>query len=232
MQALKSRIGSLIMLGASIWTLSACDGLFDGLYDSADDTLTSSEFGFIEIDPLSQSGTIYIDATSYTRWTYINLHTLTTDTVAICDENMDADGLLREPSDFDFAVHRYDAKTCGGAVYETPYSTFEELRAQGLPSNATFDSDLWTTEQITIDMSQMLDGILQYTPSYYNATLSRWLDVDTSNMPPTYTLSNRVYVLRLADQSMAALRLSNFKSAQAVKGFMTIDYLYPVTFSK
>lgn len=47
-------------------------------------------------------------------------------------------------------------------------------------------------------------------------------------MPPVYTLSRKIYLLRLADGTHAALRLANFMNDSAVKGFMTIDYLYPV----
>ena len=41
------------------------------------------------------------------------------------------------------------------------------------------------------------------------------------------TLSGKVYLIRLADGTSAALRLTNFMNDAAVKGFMTIDYLYP-----
>lgn len=47
-------------------------------------------------------------------------------------------------------------------------------------------------------------------------------------MPPIYTLSGKIYLLRLSDGTYAALRLSDFMNDAAVKGFMTIDYLYPV----
>lgn len=92
----------------------------------------------------------------------------------------------------------------------------------------SFVADEWTTDRITVDMSQMMDGIIIYAEDYYNPCLSRWLDVDTSTMPPIYTLSNKVYVLRFSDGTYAALRLSNFMNDAAVKGFMTVDYLYPV----
>ena len=77
-------------------------------------------------------------------------------------------------------------------------------------------------------MSQMMDGIIRYAEDWYNHCLSGWLHVDTSTMPPIYTLSGKVYLLRLADGTFAALRLMNFMNDAAVKGFITIDYLYPV----
>ena len=55
-----------------------------------------------------------------------------------------------------------------------------------------------------------------------------WSFTDTSTMPPIYTLSGKIYLLRLKDGTCAALRLANFMNDAAVKGYMTIDYLYPV----
>lgn len=87
--------------------------------------------------------------------------------------------------------------------------------------------DVWTTAKIAIDMSGMMDGNIVYMESYYNEELSKWLNVDKSNMPPTYTLSNKVYMVKLKDGTYAAVRLTNYMNASGVKGFMTIDYIYP-----
>jgi hypothetical protein len=74
----------------------------------------------------------------------------------------------------------------------------------------------------------MMDGYLSYVESDYNEVLSQWLDVDTSNMPPSYTLSGKIYILRLADGTKAALKLENYMNESAVKGYMTIRYMYPI----
>ena len=41
------------------------------------------------------------------------------------------------------------------------------------------------------------------------------------------TLSNKVYMVKLKDGTYAAVRLTNYMNASGVKGFMTIDYIYP-----
>ncbi|MDE5690901.1 MAG: HmuY family protein, partial [Alistipes sp.] len=170
-----------LLLAASLATLPACNGLFEGLYDQPAPT-EENGFGFIRVDSSTRSGTIYIDATSYTVWNYIDFRTSTV--VAL---GTDAD----EPAAWDFAVHRYDAKTNGGSVLDTALSDFEPLRnAEQLP-DGDYVEDIWTTEQITVDMSHMMDGYLIYVPSFYNPVLSQWLDVDTSTMPPIYTPSKR-----------------------------------------
>ena len=199
-------------------SLSACNGIFEDIYDEPlpED---GNEYGFVVTDDKTRTGRIYIDATDYTEWHYIDLSGKLVTTVAVAAE---------PPTTWDFAIHRYDAKTNGGAVYESGVNDFGSLPDLASIPQEAFVTDEWTTEQITVDMSQMMDGIIIYAEDYYNPCLSRWLNVDTSTMPPIYTMSGKVYILRLADGSYAALRLSNFMSDAAIKGFMTIDYLYPV----
>lgn len=199
-------------------SLSACNGIFENIYDKPLPE-EENEYGFVFIDDKTRTGRIYIDATDYQEWHYIDLSGKVVTSAAIDAET---------PVTWDFAVHRYDTKTNGGAVYESGANDFGSLPdLVSIPQEA-FVTDEWTTEQITVDMSQMMDGIILYAKDYYNPCLSRWLNVDTSTMPPIYTMSGKVYILRLADGSFAALRLSNFMSDAAIKGFMTIDYLYPV----
>lgn len=199
-------------------SLSACNGIFEDIYDEPlpED---GNEYGFVVTDDKTRTGRIYIDATDYTEWNYIDLSGKLVTTVAVDAE---------PPTIWDFAIHRYDAKTNGGAIYESGVNDFGSLPDLASIPQEAFVTDEWTTEQITVDMSQMMDGIIIYAEDYYNPCLSRWLNVDTSTMPPIYTMSGKVYILRLADGSYAALRLSNFMSDAAIKGFMTIDYLYPV----
>ena len=80
------------------------------------------------------------------------------------------------------------------------------------------------------DLSHMMDSIIVYTPSYYNPCLSRWLDVDLRTMPPIYTPSNRVYTVRFDDGRGMALRFLNYMDDRGAKGYIMIDYLYPVSF--
>lgn len=208
----------LLPVATIILSLPACDGVFNGIY-SKPATDTENEYGFIANAADSNTGRIYIDATDYAEWHYIDLHNRSVTTTAV-----DAEA----PENWDFAIHRYDTKTNGGAVWESTTEDFYSLPdIKALPDGA-FLKDEWTTDRIAVDMSQMMDGIVVYAEDYYNSCLSRWLNVDTSTMPPVYTLSGKVYILQMPDGTYAALRLANFMSNAAVKGFMTVDYLYPV----
>jgi hypothetical protein len=195
--------------------LSACNGILSDIYDDAPAS-DMAEFGFTEAATATTTGRIYVDATSYTRWVYLSFRTLAMDTLGVSAE---------PPATWDVALHRYDAKTHGGAVAETEARDFSEVSAQ---TAADYVTDTWTETQVITDMSHMMDGYLSYVPSDYNEVLSSWLDVDTSNMPPTYTLSGKIYLIRLSDGTVAALRLSNFMNAASEKGYLTIEYRYPL----
>ena len=65
-------------------------------------------------------------------------------------------------------------------------------------------------------------------PSDFNPELSKWLNVDTSEMPPIYTPSNKVDPLRMKDDTMdCPSRLVSYMNAAGIKGYMTFDYIYP-----
>jgi hypothetical protein len=204
------------MSGVAAMLLSSCNGLFDEIYDNVTTDEVVSEYGFTKLSSDVEVGTIYVDASSYTKWIYLDFSEHRADSVSVFDE---------APLNWDLAIHRYDAKTNGGAVAETDIEDFNLLSTAKI---GEYVSDTFTTKKIVTDMSTMMDGYLSYVESDYNATLSQWLNVDTSNMPPTYTLSNKIYILRLADGSKAALKLENYMNESAIKGYMTISYMYPI----
>jgi hypothetical protein len=204
------------MSGVAAMLLSSCNGLFDEIYDNVTTDEVVSEYGFTKLSSDVEVGTIYVDASSYTKWIYLDFSDHRADSVSVFDE---------APQNWDLAIHRYDAKTNGGAVAETDIADFNLLSTAKI---GNYVGDTFTTKKIVTDMSTMMDGYLSYVESDYNATLSQWLNVDTSNMPPTYTLSNKIYILRLADGSKAALKLENYMNESAIKGYMTISYMYPL----
>ena len=214
----------LLPVGAALLALPSCNGLFEGIYD---EPVAASEFGFTKVEQATSSGTIYIDATSYTKWTYIDFDTYSIDTTLIAEDGSESGEVMEG---WDLAVHRYDTKTNGGSVLETEYTSLDEFRVSGRIPEGEYVEDIWTEDRITIDMSQMMNGVILYAPSWYNPELSKWLNVDTSTMPPVYTMSGRVYVLKTQDGKAVALQLNNYMNDSKVKGFMTIDYIYPVEF--
>ncbi len=201
-----------IAIAVALLLVCSCNGIFAWIYDVEQEEV---EAGITE-------GSIYACVTSYTQWICVNFRTQQLDTVAIA-----SDGTFEDPIDWDIALHRWDVRTNGGAALETSYTSLEDLQAATEFPSGDFVEDIWTESQIIIDMSGMMEGVLGYAPSYYNTELSKWMDVDTSGMPPSYTPSYKVYLLRLADETIVALRLANYTNANGVKGYLTIEYVYP-----
>lgn len=205
-------ISCVIVPGAAV-LLPACSGIMGGIYDEPLEE-TVAGYGFVEASDGVRPGSIYIDATDYTRWTYIDFSAMRIDTLHVSDP---------APAEWDIAIHRYDVKTNGGSACATGATGFDSP----LLTPGDMSPDVWTTQTIVTDMSTMMDGYLSYVESWYSPVVSQWLDVDKSTMPPVYTLSGKVYVVRTADGRHVALRLADYMNTAGVKGYMTIEYLYP-----
>lgn len=218
------RTVGIVFAGVALWLLPSCNGILGGIYDEPE---TDSGFGFVNVDESSSSGTVYIDASSYSKWTYIDLKNRTIDTTVV-KTGGEEEGIV--PDSWHFAVHRYDTKTNGGMVMETSFSSFDGLLASGKLPSGEFVQDIWTEDRIAVDMSGMMEGKIVYAPSFFNPELSQWLNVDTSTMPPIYSMPEKVYILKNSDGSHAAIKLVNYMNDSKVKGFMTIDYIYPLEF--
>lgn len=197
--------------------MTSCNGIFGSLYDVVE--TASMPFGFKQINEEDNSGTIFIDTRDYEKWTYISLKDKVVDTA-----NMVVGSA--EPQNYDFAVHRYDVKTNGGAARQTGFCSFKDLMTSGDYENGDFVAD--TMSKVIIDMSGMMNGEILYHDSNVNKVLSRWLNVDTSTMPPIYTMSSKVYLLRLDDGSYAGLLFTDYMNEACVKGYITIRYIYPL----
>ena len=216
------RISSILVLSFILGICSSCNGILGSIYDDPI-TETGNKYGFISIDKANNSGTIYINASDYMQWTYINLHNKTIDIKVIDTANMENN---ENPQNWDFALHRYDVKTNNGAAKATQFATLDELKKSATrPDGSGFASD--TLGKVTVDMSGMMDGNIKYVSSNINPILSQWLDVNTSEMPPIYTLSKQVYFLQLQNGEYAALLFSNYINEESEKGYITIKYIYP-----
>jgi len=191
----------------------SCDSIYD---DPADMPVVEKENSYS-----------YIDCTDYKTWVYLNLEDGSQTAVAY-------DNVADIPSQWTFAMHRYDCKTNGGSAYETTFSSLDELTAAisagtfSIPDASAFTED--EDSKVTIDMSHMMEGYLDYADSKVNKTLARWLDVDTSNMPPNYTPSDKVYLIRTATGEVAAVRFTAYSNPQQynTKGYISFDYIFPL----
>ena len=222
---MKNNIFRIIMWGMVILSFPSCHGILGDIYDTPTEE-SKSPYGFVETNPEKHSGKIFIDAHTYTQWIYVNL-----EDQEIYINNLDINtGKLieEEPEIWDFAMHRYDGKTHGGAIMETSYSNLDELVNAGRLPAGKFVSDI--PGKITVDMSGMMEGNILYSESSVNMELAKWLNVDTSQMPPIYTLSKKVYLLKTKEGKYAALYFPSFRNDASESGYLTIEYVYPLEF--
>ncbi len=206
---------AVVAAGTAMLLLSCEGGILGGLYDEPEPV---SEYGFIRKETSTGHGEIYINTSGYTYWVYLDFLNAEADSVNIISHD-------EEPDSWDIAVHRYDTKTNGGAVAMTSFADIDYFAESGhVPEDNEFIEDIMTEDVIAVDMSGMMDGNIIYVSDFYNPELSEWLDVDTSVMPPIYTRSDHVFILRLSDGRHVALKLENHMDNHGVKGYMTILY--------
>lgn len=200
-------------MAGTIFSSLSCDGI----YDELDETPTDK----------TENSYAYADCTSYTNWVYFYLADNSQQTF----DYKTTDGI---PDGWTFAMHRYDCKTNGGSAYETEYTSLNLLNAAieagtfTMPSADKFTAD--TEDSVIVDMSHMMEGYLSYSKTTVNHELSRWLYVDTSNMPPSYSQSGKVYLIKTADGKVAAVSFTAFSNPYQydTKGYISFDYIYPL----
>lgn len=211
---------NITLITGVMFFIASCNGMFEDIYD-AKTVIAADTYGFTNRNDANFSGTIYLNTTSFTKWMYVNFHTLSIDSADVADST-------RIPDKWDIAIHHYDAKTNDGSSLEMSLTDINKANTTATFADSLFAKDIWTDNKVIIDMSRMMEGKISYAESYYNTVLSKWINVDISNMPPSYTLSGKVYIVRLEDGTYAALKLTNYMNDSGVKGYLTIDYIYPL----
>lgn len=205
--------------------LVSCD-MLEGVYDDPESEESESYF-----NADAHQGEFTLDCSSYTVWNYVNFHTDTYEP-AFNVANIDVDTQLEDTTyaDWDVAMHRYDVRTNGAECMETDYTSLSDFLADAVIPEGTWVPD--SAGQVIIDMSGMMQGVIGYQATTKNYEACKWLDVDTSTMPPIYTLSGKVYLLKFSDGTYLAWHLKNYMNAKSVKGYMNVEYVYPVFYEK
>lgn len=133
-----------------------------------------------------------------------------------------------EPESWHIAVHRNNVRTNGAAVYETSYTSMNELPESSESfADKTFTSDEWNETDVWTVQAQMLQGLIGNQGIDINPVLSSWLKVDIPPIPPVFTLNNHVFIVRMNDGTYAAIQLENYQSPAGTKCCLTINYKYP-----
>ena len=133
-----------------------------------------------------------------------------------------------EPDHWDRAIHYADARTNGGAVLKTSYTSIDDLPASSADFSGTeFTPDEWSESDVWADQTEQLNKILGCQGININKVLSSWLQVEMKSLPPLFTLDSHVFLIRLKSGRYAAVQLKNYMDANGDKGILTINYKYP-----
>ncbi len=134
----------------------------------------------------------------------------------------------QEPDHWDLAIHYADARTNGGAVLKTSYTSIDDLPASSADFAGTeFTPDEWSEKDVWADQTEQLNKLLGCQGIKINKVLSSWLDVELKSLPPTFTLDCHVFIVRLKTGRYAAVQLQSYMNAKGTKGILTINYKYP-----
>jgi hypothetical protein len=161
-----------------------------------------------------QATTLTVDATAYDKWIYVSF--VQGKVVEIADYPNDLS--------WDMALHRYDVRLNGGesgkgqgAALETSYSDLSE--AKEIPSSG-YVLDAMDSVMLSVAMPPV------YTAQPFNREASKWLNVNTTNMPPSYTPSDKVYIFKTAEGKHVKIKFIDYINAENVKGHIKFSYLY------
>lgn len=177
-----------------------------------------------------------IDATKYEMWTYVNLETGQTETHRDFSEwHVMEKGKLLETipakgSEADIkikwhiAIHRFDIRTNEGEAIATKETEFNKVIR--LPSG-DYKKDIEVKDQVRVGFNTADMMKRKFTVAgmaKVNPVLNKWMNVDMSTMPPTYTMSNLVYIVKFKDGSHAKLKFTDHLSSVGKTGHVTFQY--------
>lgn len=246
--------------------LSGCEGIFNSVYDEPASEIRSTT-----------AGHLYIDASNWKEWHYIDLKALAEycvlfpdyDTsllwnsmeIPIDESSLETGGNQNklsgiytywydvfgqgisnreyrgftptcpqpEPDQWTFAVHRNNVRTNGCLVAETHYTSLSQIPEDfEWISTLTFKPDEWNQTDVWTVQDRMLNGIIGTQGIYTNSVLSRWLNMIIPPMPPIFEINRHVFILKLPDNSLAALQLEDYIGASGTKCCLSINYKYPL----
>ena len=129
-------------------------------------------------------------------------------------------GVNQPTIDWDLAFHRWDVKTNGGSAVESAETELENLKeipAEGYKEDTESD-------KITVDMRKMQAGKIGYATDFVNEVLSSWMNVNMQNMPPAYTMSDKVYVFKTSAGKSIKIKFTDFTDDKGNKGHVAFKY--------
>lgn len=177
---------------------------------SSDDDKTETSSTLLEVKSTQ------IDARSYQDWVYFSFESGAV--VEIDPEN------FSESLVWDIAFHRNDVRlNCGesGSGLAGAYTTDKT----GLSEVFTAPETGYVVDATKTIMTKFVlpEPIFEEQPA--NLEIN-WLEVDTSNPPPVYTLHDKVFVVRTASGKYAKIKFTNYLGNMNETMIISMSYVY------
>lgn len=86
------------------------------------------------------------------------------------------------------------------------------------------------TDSLIIDNSGMMNNKVGYATSNINEVLNKGIEFSSVPMPPTpanWTMSDKVYVIKLSSGEYAKIKFTDYSNDSDVKGHISFEYVYP-----
>lgn len=134
-----------------------------------------------------------------------------------------------EPENWTIAIHRDNVRTNGCSVAVTGLTSIDDLTADlSIIERLQFTPDSWNETDVWVVRDRMLSGMIGNQGIMVNEVLGQWLTMEIPPMPPVYRLNPEVFVVRLPDNTYAALQLTDYIDSSGTKCHLSINYRYPL----
>ena len=187
--------------------------LFLGLLLAVGVLFSSCEKDPEPVKPAGVKTVEYVDATSYTSWTYFSFEK----------------GEIVEVTDFandlswDIAFHRGDVRLNGGAS------------GKGMGEALNANETDWDKVTVAPENGYIKDATGLITSAFtgtgieqeeqpFSQVLATWLTIDTSNPPPKYIYHNWVYIVKTAAGKHVKLQIYDYKDAKNSGAYISFRY--------
>ncbi|MDR0604427.1 MAG: HmuY family protein [Bacteroidales bacterium] len=167
-----------------------------------------------------QVKTLTVDASNYGKWVYISFSS----GLFLNEQGEEVELDYQNDLSWDMALHRYDVRLNGGesgkgqgAALETIYTELNEVTV--IP-----ESGYILDVMDSIMASAAMPPVYEAQP--YNLEASKWMNVNTSKMPPSYTLSDKVYIFKTAEGKHVKIIFTDYRNAEDKTGHIKFSYAY------
>ncbi len=166
--------------------------------------------------PALEVKTVQIDARSYADWVYFSFEK--GEVVTVDPETFSSD------LSWDIAFHRNDVRLNGGLSGEGAGAALK-TEAKELSQIAVAPTTGYVADGTKSIMTKFTLPVPVFEDQPANTEIN-WLDVDTSNPPPVYTLFDEVYIIKTAKGNYVKLKFTNYLSDKNETMVISLDYAY------